>query len=233
MSDQKTPHVFAAISAVTADLAKIGIAKARKNTQQGYKFRGIDDVYNALAPLLSQHKLLILPQALERTTSTAQTKGGGTLYFVVLKVQFAFISAVDGSSFAVVQYAEGMDSADKATNKASSAAYKYAVIQAFAIPVEGTPDADAETPTDDDGERPAPAQHDPDDFEEVSAPGTTTVRDAAKLRAQMAAVGISEKKILKYFEIKSLEQVSEEQLAALNGFIENKKAKLNADGGQG
>jgi hypothetical protein len=38
-----------------------------------------------------------------------------------------------------------MDSGDKATNKAMSAAYKYAAFQIFAIPTEGNPDADAET----------------------------------------------------------------------------------------
>ena len=38
-----------------------------------------------------------------------------------------------------------MDSADKATNKAMSAAYKYAAIQAFCIPTEGDNDADATT----------------------------------------------------------------------------------------
>src|SRR3546814_11002068 len=36
--------------------------------------------------------------------------------------------------------------ADKATNKAMSAAYKYAAFMTFAIPVEGEEDADAVTP---------------------------------------------------------------------------------------
>lgn len=38
-----------------------------------------------------------------------------------------------------------MDSGDKATNKAMSAAYKYAAFQAFAIPTEGDNDADGST----------------------------------------------------------------------------------------
>ena len=36
-----------------------------------------------------------------------------------------------------------MDSADKATNKAMSAAYKYMAMQTFCIPTEGDNDADA------------------------------------------------------------------------------------------
>ena len=45
--------VYKAINAVQAELAKTGILKNRRNTQgAGYQFRGIDDVYNAIAPLL-------------------------------------------------------------------------------------------------------------------------------------------------------------------------------------
>ena len=45
----------------------------------------------------------------------------------------------------VTTYGEAMDSGDKATNKAMSAAYKYAAMQAFCIPTEGDNDADATT----------------------------------------------------------------------------------------
>ena len=61
------PHVLTAINAVMAEIAQEGIAKARNNSQQNYKFRGIDDVYNALAPLLAKHKLIITPKGLGRT----------------------------------------------------------------------------------------------------------------------------------------------------------------------
>ena len=52
--------VYKAINAVQAELAAVGgISKDRKNIQQNYSFRGIDDVYNTLAPILAKHKLLI------------------------------------------------------------------------------------------------------------------------------------------------------------------------------
>jgi len=57
------------------------------------------------------------------------------------------VSCRDGSLHTVTMFGEAMDSADKATNKAMSAAYKYACLQAFCIPTEGMmPDADATTP---------------------------------------------------------------------------------------
>lgn len=137
--------VYEAIAAITAEMAKEGISKNRRNQQQGYQFRGIDDVYNALSPMLAMNKLCILPRVLSRDIVERQSAKGGTLFYVVVEVEFDFVSAEDGSKHTVKTYGEAMDSADKATNKAMSAAYKYAAMQAFCIPTEGDNDADATT----------------------------------------------------------------------------------------
>lgn len=138
--------VYKAINAVQKSLSKTGISKDRTNTQgAGYKFRGIDDVYNALAPLLAEHGLCILPRMLERACEERQSKSGGALFYVTVKAEFDFVCAEDGSKHTVSTFGEAMDSGDKATNKAMSAAYKYAAFQAFAIPTEGDNDADSQT----------------------------------------------------------------------------------------
>ena len=139
------PHVYQAIATVMAKLAKEGIGKDRKNEQQGYKFRGIDDVYNALAPILAENSLCILPRVLSREVTERQTRSGSPLFYVNVLVDFHFVSAVDGTSHVVAMPGEAMDSADKATNKAMSAAYKYACLQTFCIPTEGDNDADSTT----------------------------------------------------------------------------------------
>ena len=143
----KPPHVFAAICGVMEGLAKEGISKDRRNPQQGYNFRGIDDVYNALAPFLAKHKLVITPRCLERTCVERQTQKGGALFYVTVDMEFVLTSAEDGSTIVARTFGEAMDSADKATNKAMSAAYKYACLQAFAIPTEGDGDNDADATT--------------------------------------------------------------------------------------
>lgn len=138
--------VYKAINAVQSELAQTGITKDRRNQQQGYSFRGIDDVFNALSPLLAKHGLCILPRVVSRECIERQTMKGGTLFYVTVAVEFDFVCAEDGSTHMVKTYGEAMDSADKATNKAMSAAYKYAAFQAFAIPTEGDNDADSHTP---------------------------------------------------------------------------------------
>ncbi|ORC23925.1 single-stranded DNA-binding protein [Enterobacter cloacae subsp. cloacae] len=137
--------VYAAISAVAKEMATTGISKDRRNQQQGFNFRGIDQVYNALAPALVTHGLVILPRLTERTCTERINKNGTALFYVVVKAEFDFVSTEDGSIHTVTTYGEAMDSGDKATNKAMSIAYKYAAFQAFCIPTEETAiDADAE-----------------------------------------------------------------------------------------
>lgn len=137
--------VYQCINAVQAALSKIGISKSRTNQQQGYKFRGIDEVYSAISPLLAEHGLCILPRVLSRHCDERVNAKGTTLFYVTVEAEFDFVSAEDGSTHTVKTFGEAMDSGDKATNKAMSAAYKYAAFQAFCIPTEGDNDADATT----------------------------------------------------------------------------------------
>jgi len=138
--------VYQAINAVQSALAKIGITKSRTNFQgSGYKFRGIDDIFNTISPLLAEHNLCILPRVLSRDCIERLSKSGGALFYITVEVEFDFVSSEDGSKHTVKTFGEAMDSGDKATNKAMSAAYKYAAIQAFAIPTEGDNDTENQT----------------------------------------------------------------------------------------
>lgn len=143
---ENTMQVYKAINAVQKELSTVGITKDRRNMQgSGYNFRGIDDVYNTIAPLLAKHGLCILPRVLARECVERVSQKGGALFYITVEVEFDFVSAEDGSKHTVKTFGEAMDSGDKATNKAMSAAYKYAAFQAFSIPTEADNDADAHT----------------------------------------------------------------------------------------
>src|ERR1700743_1193842 len=140
-----TQKVYEAICAVTDDLSKIGISKDKKILQQGYQCRGIDDVYAALSPLLAKHKLCILPRVVSQNVVERQTAKGGLLFYTTVQMEFDLVSAEDGSKHTVAMVGEAMDSGDKSSNKAQSAAYQYAAFQTFCIPTEGDNDADSTT----------------------------------------------------------------------------------------
>lgn len=146
MSESKL-EVYKAISNIIKAMSFEGIAKDKKagSGSFGFNFRGIDDVYNALAPLLGKHGLILFPRVIKRECTERKTSKGGTLFYVVVHMEYDFVSSVDGSKHTVSIVGEAMDSGDKATNKAMSIALKYAAFQTFFIPTEVTvQDADSD-----------------------------------------------------------------------------------------
>src|SRR5438874_4179341 len=140
------PSVYAAINAISAELAKAGIAKTHLNEADEYKYRSIDDLLGRLAPLLAKHRLCVFPRALERTETERKDEGNRLLFHVCLKVAFTLTSVDDGSSHKVEAYGEALDASDKATAKAMTAAYKSAMVQTFCIPLAGGEDPDHASP---------------------------------------------------------------------------------------
>lgn len=137
--------VYKAIAAVMADLSKIGIGKDKTNQQQGFKYRGVDDVMNELSALLPKHGLLVLPRVTKYSSIERVSAKGNPLFYTILEVEYDFVSVEDGSSKVVgPMIGEAMDSADKSANKAMAIAYKYVCFQAFCIPTEAVKDPDAD-----------------------------------------------------------------------------------------
>lgn len=133
---------------MTAAMADIGaVSKYQTNRQQHFCYRGIDDAMNALYPVLAKHGLFLVPEVLDQKREERTTKSGGNLIYSILKVRYTMYAA-DGSSVSAVVIGEGMDSADKSSNKAIAAAMKYAIFQIFCIPTEDmrNDDPDKETP---------------------------------------------------------------------------------------
>lgn len=141
----EAPHIYTALCAITRALARKGIAKARTNSDSGYAYRGIDDIYAALAPLLVRHKVCMLPRMVDRGCDVHRSGHGQLLFATWVRAAFDFVSGVDGSHHSVEVYGEAMDAGDKGTAKAMSVAFKYAAVQSFCIPT-GDEEADARTP---------------------------------------------------------------------------------------
>lgn len=136
-------NIYESITKIMEEVPAVG--KEQVNKQQGFKFRGIDDVMNALQPLLAKNKVFIVPEILEQTREERTTTKGGNLIYSICKIKYKFY-AEDGSNIEAITIGEGMDSGDKATNKAMAIAMKYALFQVFCIPTEEMKDPDGETP---------------------------------------------------------------------------------------
>lgn len=125
------------------------ITKTEKNQQQGFKFRGIDNVMNELHDLFANNEVFTIPTVLEFSTEDRPTRSGGVLTFTRAKIKFMFMT-VDGSYIETINVGEASDSGDKGMNKAMSIALKYALLQMFLIPTEEQKDPDSTTPEETD-----------------------------------------------------------------------------------
>lgn len=234
------PMIYSALSGVIADVGIV--AKDKINKQQGFKFRSIDDVYNALHPALAKNKVVIVPRILERTCEVVgKTQKGTDMIKVVCKIQFNFY-AEDGSTVESIIVGEGLDTGDKATNKAMAIAYKYACFQVFCIPTEEMVDPDAEyleqeavkTKGGTKGKSSGQKQKESKDNQETQERNTAGQQAEAKptdpatpamldtIRAEQRRTGVTDQIILsrKQVKAKKIEDITIEEFKYIMGIFE-------------
>jgi hypothetical protein len=140
-------NIYEAICAIMVDTE--AIKKDKKNTQQNFNFRGIDDVYNAIHPLLAKHGVFSVPKLLSIDTEERTTNKGTLMVYRILKIQYTFYAS-DGTFVEAVVPGEANDSGDKASSKAMAIGHKYALLQILSIPTEDMQDPDASAQPKDD-----------------------------------------------------------------------------------
>lgn len=138
--------IHQAMLSIQRDIHAVGIEKTRRNKEQNFNFRGIDDALLAFAPLLTEHRVILSPRYDGITVHKRATKSGGATYNVKLHGTFTFTCAEDGSTHTVGPvYGEANDGQDKAVSKAESIALRQMFFIAFCVPHEpvigGDPDA--------------------------------------------------------------------------------------------
>lgn len=181
---ENTPLIYKKIIEVMADINAIG--KDRRNSQQGFQFRGIDDVMNELHSSLAKCGVFVLPNVLDETRTTGKTSRGGDMFYTRLKINFGFY-AEDGSHVDAVVIGEAMDTADKASNKALSIGLKYAMLQVFCIPTEDEKDPDACSPQPAVGTMQQPAGKPAAKFDFVPKGGETTPAEKKEIGGLLAS----------------------------------------------
>jgi hypothetical protein len=216
--------LFKALSAVQADLAKAGIAKQQENTFDKYKFRGIDDVLNALAPILANHGVVIMPSVKKCKLATVTTSQGKTQNHCKVEMEYT-IYDVKGDSISHTFPGEAMDRSDKAINKACTAAYKYFLFEAFTIPVEGTPDADSESPTVSSPAKKAPAKKAP---AKQVASKPITPQQVKAISALIEETQSDLPKLLEWVGVQSIGQITQDNYDRVARALKGKKQEAAA-----
>ena len=230
-------NIYESITAAMADIGAVG--KTKWNDQQKFKFRGIDDVMNSLHPVLEKNKIFVVPEVLEQTREDRVSGKGNSLIYSICKIKYTFF-AEDGSSITAVVIGEGMDSGDKATNKAMSIAFKYALFQIFCIPTEEMQDPDAESPdvapksksgkSSKADKKPPTQQNSPaaPQPEQPPAPQPTDIIDAKSvelLRGMFGQQGIDEAFVCKLYKMDKIESATITKYTNIMQHLEDIKNK--------
>lgn len=249
---EKAPKIYEAISNVMKDVGIVG--KNDSNDFDHYKYRGIDAVMNALNPAMIKNKVFVAPNVIDAKREERAGKNGTVMMYSVLTVEYTFYTD-DGSSVKATVIGEAMDRSDKSTNKAMSAAFKYACFEVFCIPTEEMEDADKESPEignkvkdaaapatkaskKKEEELPGMNPPEPSDEEKDAAMKASvdkelipeegkvvTKSQLAKLQAELDRTGVSEQQILSAAKVSKLEEMSQVTFAAMMRRLEKTKSK--------
>ena len=119
------------------------VGKNDRNTSQGFAFRGIDAVINAVSPAFQKHNVIVVPTVVDKETSMIESAKGKAMTHVQLKVAYTFYGT-EGDFVSATVYSEAMDYGDKATAKAMSVALRTALLQTLALPTD-EPDPDSQS----------------------------------------------------------------------------------------
>jgi hypothetical protein len=131
--------------ALTEVMKEVGaVAKKDRNASQGFNFRGIDAVVNAVSPALQKHGVIVVPSVEDYEYASVEIgKNRTVMGHVKVKVSYTFIGA-GGDAIKATVVGEAMDSGDKATAKAMSVAFRTALLQTLSLPTD-EPDPDSQS----------------------------------------------------------------------------------------
>jgi hypothetical protein len=148
-----------------------------------YNFRGIDQVLNAVGPVLRKHGVVIVPEVLTAEYRDVPRKEGGRSHECLVTVRYHWVGPAGDEIVATVA-GENLDTSDKATSKAQSVALRTCLLQMLAIP---TGDPDPDSVLIERGEQPMPKATDYRD--EITSPRTSLGR-LRQMRGEIATHGL-------------------------------------------
>lgn len=127
--------IYGALSAVMKQVG--AVKKGDRNKSQGYQFRGVDAVVNAVYPAFVEHGVVVAPNVRDFQYGTVEVgKDRTVMGHARVIVEYTFTAVEDGSAVTASAAGEAFDSGDKATPKAMSVALRTALLQSLMLPTD-------------------------------------------------------------------------------------------------
>lgn len=135
------PTVAEALASVMQDVPVIGKDQAVTTGPARFRFRGVDDVMDAVGRALRTHGVVFAPaRVVSLDHERYETSKGASMDAVTVVVEYT-ITGPGGDTMTVAAAGQSADAGDKAVPKAMSVAYRTVLLQTLCIP-SGDPDPD-------------------------------------------------------------------------------------------
>jgi hypothetical protein len=181
--DPERIPVHVALLRVMNDVRHVGKGSTFSAPGAGtFKFRGIEEVLNAVGPSVRRHGLITMPVRWSAEYRETRTSKGSimrectvTVDYLVMGPGGDILSYPNGEPLFCQSRGEAVDTMDKSTTKAMSVAQRNMYIQLLQIPVRDLdPEADSGLRQLERGERPLPRAA--DYVDEIAHPRTSATR---------------------------------------------------------
>lgn len=127
--------------AINAIMAEVGYVQKTRSGGLNYTFAGEAALIAALRPAMVEHAVYMsVANITDIHRGEYTTAKGSVMQIVDLSATVRFTHAPSATSIDVVALGSGADTGDKASNKALTGAYKYALRQTFCIETGDDPD---------------------------------------------------------------------------------------------
>jgi hypothetical protein len=161
--------------------------------------------------VLGELGVILLPR-LESISSEPLGNLTGADHLTRVVIAYTFIDTDSGEELTVKMAGEGLDAGDKGVCKAQTSALKYTLLQSFLIATGDDPEEDA-------GTRREREQR-------------ITAEQAQDVENLIRRTGTELDRVLEYFEIASLQEMTEQSYRKAMSFLHRKLAKSNGQAAQ-
>jgi len=166
------------------------------------------DLAGAVGDILSELGVVVIPQLQSISTETPRSSNERIARIVM---NYRFVDARSGEELTVRVAGEGADTGDKAPYKAMTGALKYALLQSFLL-------ASGDDPEDERGEmRGAPGPERP-----------ITPEQVRELEALMEETGTELERVLAYYKVSALSEMTESAYRRALELLNRKLAKQSS-----
>lgn len=187
-------------------IAAVGhIEKKGVNDFHKYRYAQDADILAAIRPHLAERHVIIVPTLVSQTWHEVTTRNGQVEQIARVVMEYAVLDGDTGEELRFRMPGEGQDRGDKGTYKAVTGATKYALMKLFLLPTGDDPEADKGVD------------------ERNAEKATITAEQATDLETLAENVGAELPKLLAFFKVAKLTELTPADHAQAVRMLEKKR----------